>query len=109
MKTLPTIKAVTVLSTMAMLASVALADPSAERATRQQKEVEREKLVFITGSNIPQRIKVEAIGTNTQSPMRVYTRAEIDKLGRFTTERILAQDASIQSLGVNGNIAPGSH
>ena len=70
---------------------------------RQQKKVEkveREKLVFVTGSNIPQRVKIKAIGSNTQSPMRIYKRGEIDKLGRFTTEGILAQDASLQAFRV---------
>ncbi|MEP6601312.1 MAG: hypothetical protein ABJB49_05810 [Nitrospirota bacterium] len=65
-----------------------------------------EKLVFVTGSRIPQRLRVKAIGTKTTSPVRVYTRAEIDRTGRFTTEGILAQDPSLRIL--NGTAA-GSH
>jgi hypothetical protein len=59
----------------------------------------KQKLVFVTGSNIPQRVRVKAIGTNTTSPVRVYTRAEIDRLGRFTTPGILLQDPSITIRG----------
>ena len=65
-----------------------------------------EKLVFVTGSRIPQRVQVKAIGTNTVSPMRVYTREEIDRTGRFTTQGILAQDPSVNV--INGT-AIGSH
>ncbi|MEO8438766.1 MAG: hypothetical protein ABI540_00960 [Spartobacteria bacterium] len=60
------------------------------------------KLVFVTGSRIPKKVKVKAIGTNTTSPVRVYTRAEIDRMGRFTTEGILAQDPSVTIIG-NGS------
>ncbi len=61
-----------------------------------------EKLVFVTGSRIPQRLRVKAIGTNTTSPVRVFTRAEIDRTGQFTTEGILAQDPSVRIIG-NGS------
>ena len=78
------------------------ADPLAQAVSGEKKAGEREKLVFVTGSRIPQRVKVKAIGTNTTSPVRVYTRAEIERTGRFTTEGILAQDPSITIIG-NGS------
>jgi outer membrane cobalamin receptor len=65
-----------------------------------------EKLVFVTGSRIPKRLRVKAIGTETTSPVRVYTRAEIDRTGQFTTQGILAQDPSLRV--INGG-AIGSH
>ena len=61
-----------------------------------------EKLVFVTGSHIPKKVQVKAIGTSTTSPVRVYTRAELDRTGRFTTQGILAQDPSITIIG-NGS------
>jgi hypothetical protein len=61
-----------------------------------------EKLVFVTGSRIPQRVQVKAIGTNTVSPMRVFTREEIDRTGRFTTQGILAQDPSVNIINGTG-------
>lgn len=60
------------------------------------------KLIFVTGSRIPQRVTVKAIGTNTVSPVRVYTREEIDRMGKFTTSGILAQDPSVRIVG-NGS------
>jgi hypothetical protein len=65
-----------------------------------------DKLQFMTGSYIPQRVKIKAIGTDTTSPVRVYTRAEIDRTGQFTTDRILAQDPAIRISGGSGGGMP---
>ncbi len=82
---------------------VVTADPLATAVAGKKKgEGEREKLVFVTGSRIPQRVIVKAIGTNTTSPMRVYTRAEMDRTGQFTTEGILAQDPSVRISSSHG-------
>ncbi len=62
----------------------------------KNKDAKRE-LVFVTGSRIPKRVQVKAIGTNAVEPLRVYTRAEIDRTGRFTTAGILAQDLRSRS------------
>jgi outer membrane cobalamin receptor len=85
-----------------VFAGTASADPLAPAVTGQTKKGEKEKLVFVTGSRIPQRVTVKAIGTNTTSPVRVYTRAEMDRTGRFTAEGILAQDPSVTIIG-NGS------
>jgi hypothetical protein len=45
-----------------------------------------EQTVFITGSLIPQRIKMRPIGTTTFSPIRVIDRREIDQTGHRTTQ-----------------------
>jgi hypothetical protein len=81
---------------------IAAADPLAPAVAGKAKAGEKEKLTFVTGSRIPQRVTVKAIGTSTTSPVRVYTRAEIDRTGRFTTEGILAQDPSVTIIG-NGS------
>ncbi len=81
---------------------VAAADPLAAAVTGKDKDATGGKPVFVTGSRIPKRVQVKAIGTNTTSPLRVYTRAEIDRTGRFTTEGILAQDPSVTIIG-NGS------
>lgn len=78
---------------------IAAADPLAAAVTGNKKDGE---LVFVTGSRIPKRVQVKAIGTNTTSQLRVYTRAEMDRTGRFTTEGILAQDPSVRIIG-NGS------
>ena len=71
--------------------------------TRRKDKKER---VFVTGSMIPQKVEVKAIGTATTSSVRVYKRSEIDRYGRFTTEGVLALDPSVQ---VRQSGAPGSH
>jgi len=58
-----------------------------------------EKLIFVTGSLIPLRVKLKPIGTATTSPMRTYDRNEIDSLGRFTTKDILATDSALRVFG----------
>ncbi len=83
---------------------IAAADPLAAAVTGKDKGTDEkgDKLVFVTGSRIPKRVQVKALGTNTTTPVRVYTRAELDRTGRFTTEGILAQDPSITIIG-NGS------
>ncbi len=84
--------------------NMAVADPLAAAVTGKKKEKDgkEDKLVFVTGSRIPKRIEVKAIGTNTVGQLRVYTREEMDRTGRFTTAGILAQDPSITVIG-NGS------
>lgn len=77
---------------------ICAAEPLAP-AVAGEKDHGKEKLVFVTGSRIPQRVKVKAIGTNTTSPVRVYTRAEIERTGQFTAQGILAQDPSVRIVG----------
>jgi hypothetical protein len=55
--------------------------------------------VKVTGSLIPQKVKVQAIGTATTTPIRVYDRREIDRTGRSTVTQILAEDPSIRVFG----------
>lgn len=52
--------------------------------------------VYVTGSWMPQKVKVKPIGTNTASPLSVWTRREIDQTGRQTTEDVLAQDPDLR-------------
>lgn len=70
-------------------------EPLAPAVSGSKKYGDGEKLIFLTGSRIPKRIKVKAIGTASTSPVRVYTREEIDRTGKFTTQGILAQDPSV--------------
>ena len=84
---------------------IAAADPlaAAVMGEKKAKDAKGEKLVFVTGSRIPQRIQVKAIGTSTVGQLRVYTREEMDRTGRFTTEGILAQDPSVTIIGNSGH------
>ena len=98
MKTFPFQLALGIAVVSLVGSGVASADP-AEAVSGKKKEGTHEKLVFLTGSRI-QRGQVKAIGTNTTSPIRVYTREEMDKMGRFTTEGVLAQDPSVRIIGL---------
>lgn len=58
-----------------------------------------ERTVFVTGSLIPQRIKLKPIGTTTVSPVRIVDRREIDATGRRTTRGVLIADPSVRAVG----------
>jgi hypothetical protein len=90
MKTSKLLKAAALLLILAVAATEAFANPQRDQTG------DRYVYVFVTGSWIPQRVKVKPIGTNTVSPMSVWTRREIDQTGRFTTEGVLKQDPSVR-------------
>jgi len=73
----------------------------ADRPNREDsQEVQtKEELVFVTGSRIPQRIKVSGVGTATYSPLRVIDREEIDRTGRLTTAGVLINEPSLRVIG----------
>ena len=75
-----------------LFASAALA----EKPVDQQPN---ERTVFVTGSLIPQRIKLKAVGTATVSPIRIIDRREIDSTGRQTTRGVLIVDPSVRTTG----------
>jgi|SRR6266404_6990113 len=87
-----TLKLATIGASLLVLAAVtgeAVASPNDQPGDRYA-------YVFVTGSRIPQRVKIRTIGTNTASPVSVYKRREIDQTGRFTTEGALeALDPSV--------------
>jgi hypothetical protein len=61
------------------------------------KNKSKERTVFVTGSLIPQRIKLKPIGTTTVSPVRIIDRHEIDATGRRTTRGVLIADPSVSA------------
>ena len=60
-----------------MFVGTALADPKVKQAPKHNQKVE-ERTIFVTGSLIPQRVKLQPIGTLTVSPVRIIDRHEID-------------------------------
>ena len=79
-------------------ASASLADTPV-KGSREGKEKVTEQTVFVTGSLIPQRIKVRRVGTTTVSPVRVIDRWEIDATGRQTTPGFFVADPSVRIIG----------
>ena len=81
-----------------MLASTALAGKPPDQASEHKKR-DNGEAVFVTGSLIPQRVKLKRIGTTTVSPIRVIDRREIDGTGRLTTRGVLIADPSVRAVG----------
>ena len=88
--------------------AVALVGVIAEQASaREHADDDHFAYVTVTGSNIPQKVRIKSIGTLTTSPQRIYNRREIDQMGRFTTEEVLRQDPSL-SVHRFGQAGPGN-
>ncbi len=81
-----------------MFAGTMLADPTPNQAPKRKQKVE-ERTVFVTGSLIPQRVKLEPIGTKTVSPVRIIDRHEIDGTGRQTTPGAFINEPSLRVIG----------
>ena len=79
-------------------ATASLADTPAKNSPERKEKV-IEQTVFVTGSLIPQRIKVRRVGTKTVSPIRVIDRWEIDATGRGTTAGAFVNDPSVRVFG----------
>ena len=81
-----------------MFAGTVLADPKVKQASKHNQGVE-EQTVFVTGSLIPQRVKLRSIGTTTVSPVRVIDRHEIDWIARPTTPGAFINEPSVRIIG----------
>jgi hypothetical protein len=79
-------------------AGTVLADPKVKQPSKHDQKVE-ERTLFVTGSLIPQRVKLQPIGTTTVSPIRIIDRHEIDWTGRQTTPGALINDPSVRIIG----------
>ena len=97
MKTLSSFGVASVIAA-GLLASAAFAGKPAEQIPEQKKQA-GEETVFVTGSLIPQRIKLKPVGTTTVSPVRIIDRREIDSTGRRTTRGVLIADPSVRAVG----------
>jgi hypothetical protein len=95
---MPIAKSAAILIATSMAAGTVLADPTANQAPKRKQKVE-EQTVFVTGSLIPQRIKLRPIGTKTVSPVRVIDRHEIDWIARPTTPGAFINEPSVRIIG----------
>jgi hypothetical protein len=94
----PIAKSAAILIATSMAAGTLFADPKVKQTSKINQKVE-EQAVFITGSLIPQRIKVLPIGTTTVSPIRVIDRHQIDWAGRPTTPGAFINEPSVRVIG----------
>ena len=81
-----------------MFGATVLADPTVNQTSKHKQNV-GEQTVFVTGSLIPQRVKLRPIGTTTVSPLRIIDRHEIDWTGRQTTPGAFVNDPSVRIIG----------
>jgi hypothetical protein len=81
-----------------ILVSSALGNKPIDQGSNDKKQ-SNARTVFVTGSLIPQRIKLKPIGTTTVSPVRIIDRHEIDATGRRTTRGVLIADPSVSAAG----------
>ena len=95
---MPIAKSAAILIATSLFAGTALADPNVKQAPKRKQKVE-ERTVFVTGSLIPQRIKLQPIGTTTVSPLRIIDRHEIDWTGRQTTPGAFVNEPSVRIIG----------
>ena len=95
---MPIAKTAAILLATSMFAGTVLADPTVKQGSKHNREVE-EQAVFITGSLIPQRVKVLPVGTLTVSPVRIIDRHEIDWIARPTTPGAFINEPSVRIIG----------
>jgi hypothetical protein len=81
-----------------ILLETALAGKPLDQASERKEQTDGQA-VFVTGSLIPQRVKLKRIGTATVSPIRTIDRREIDERGRRTTRGVLIADPSVRVIG----------
>jgi hypothetical protein len=80
-----------------MLALGATADAQDAQTTSRHRHVVTsttedqyvEKYVYVTGSNIPRKVKIRRWGTDTTSPVAIYDQRDIRNSGHATTEDAL--------------------
>jgi hypothetical protein len=93
------VKSVIAAAVTALIATGASLADTPVKGSPERKEKVTEQTVFVTGSLIPQRIKVQRVGTKTVSPIRVIDRWEIDATGRATTAGAFVNDPSVRIIG----------
>lgn len=81
------------------LPAVANAGPQNRHVKDALVQNEEERYVLLTGSNIPQKVKVRSIGTDSVHNIRIYTQRELLSTGRQTVAGSLALEPSIQISG----------
>ncbi len=99
MKISSMIKSAAVLLILSVAASTAFAGPQrVEQVVVPPPAGERYAYVWVTGSKIPQRVRISPVGTLTFNSLTVWDRRQINQAGpgRFTTEGVLAQDPSVR-------------
>jgi hypothetical protein len=92
MKTSKIMKSLAALLILSVVATTAFGGPQRVEQAPPQKGY---AYVWVTGSRIPQKVKISPIGTPSFSALSEWDRRQINQTGRSTAEDILRQDPSI--------------
>jgi hypothetical protein len=92
------IKTVVALSILSGIATIALAGTQRVEQAPPPKG-ERYAYVWVTGSRIPQKVKISPIGTLTQSPLSEYDRHQINWTRGGTVKQALSNEPSLSFIG----------
>src|SRR5438045_4722026 len=90
-------------SAMAALLILSVAASAAFAGPQKQEQVppkgERYAYVWVTGSRIPEKVKISPIGTPSFSALSEWDRRQINQTGRSTAADILRHDPSLNVIG----------
>ena len=92
-------KSTAVLSILSLVATSAFAGPQNNQVQVTQNRGERYAYVWVTGSRIPQKVKISPIGTLTQSPLSEHDRRQINWTRGGTVQQTLGNEPSVSFRG----------
>src|SRR6058998_4202690 len=95
MKISGVLKSAAVLLLLSAVAISAFAEPQNNQVQVTQNRGERYAYVWVTGSKIPQKVKISPIGTLTQSPLSEYDRRQINRTRGGTVRQALGNEPSL--------------
>ena len=99
MKISGVMKSAAVLLLVSVVATSAFAGPQNNQVQVTQNRGERYAYVWVTGSRIPQKVKISPIGTPSFSALSEWDRRQINQTGRSTAADILRHDPSLNVIG----------
>ena len=79
--------------------SLAVATTQAFANPQRDQVGDRNVYVWVTGSRIPQKVKISPIGTPSFSALSEWDRRQINRTGRSTAADILREDPSLSVRG----------
>jgi hypothetical protein len=82
-----------------LVATGAFAGPQSNQVQVTQNNGERYAYVWVTGSRIPQKVKISPMGTLTQSPLSEYDRRQINWTRGGTVRQALGNEPSVSFRG----------
>jgi hypothetical protein len=82
-----------------LVATGAFAAPQSNQVQVTQNNGEHYAYVWVTGSRIPQKVKISPIGTLTQSPLSEHDRRQINWTRGGTVQQALGNEPSVSFRG----------